>query len=122
MRLEKCALIASDTLYARLSGELDRDERLWIYERITEAAVRWEASEVIIDKRTITCIDCIDSFCISQWDHDKIAELLDGAGVKRLLVAADPNDALSGCLINACRRKGMRAESLVFFDILDAVA
>lgn len=122
MRFEKCALIASNTLYARLSGELDRGERLWIYERIAEAAVSWNASEIIIDKRTITSVDCIDSFCISQWDHDKIAELLDSAGVKRLLVAAGPNDALSGCLINACRRKGMRAESIAFFDILDTVA
>ena len=122
MRFEKCAMIASDTLYARISGELDRDKRRQTYECIAEMAVRWGASEVIIDKRAVTLPDCIDDFCLNQWDHEPIAELLINAEVKRLLIATDKLDALSGCLINSCRRRGMRAECLAFFDILDAVA
>lgn len=122
MRFEKCAMIASDTLYARISGELDRNERLRIFESITEAAVRWNASEIIVDKRGTTPIGCLDNYGSRQWDHEKIAELLNSAGVNRLLIAALPEDALAGDLIIACRSVGIRSECLAFFDVLDRVA
>ena len=122
MRVEKCALIASGTIYARFSGELNRAERLASFERIAEAVARTGATEIIVDMRAVTPMDCVDQYGGREWGHGKIAELLYSAGAARVLIATLPKDSLAGDFITACRTQRIRAECLAFFDILDRVA